>query len=112
MNAVKSANYTKVKVRELQRTLYLAAKANTKRRFHALYDKVYRSDVMWEAWKRVKANRGSAGIDGVTIQYIVREYGKAQFVRDTQRAANERRCIVPSQFEGKISRKETAKRVR
>jgi RNA-directed DNA polymerase len=85
VNAVKSANYTKVKVRELPRTLYLAAKANAKRRFHALYDKVYRTDVMWEAWKRVKANRGSAGIDGVTIQYIVREYGKAQFVRDTQK---------------------------
>ncbi|MDQ0899900.1 group II intron reverse transcriptase/maturase [Paenibacillus sp. V4I7] len=84
MNAVKSANYTKVKVQELQRTLYLAAKANTKRRFHALYDKVSRSDVMWEAWKRVKANRGSAGIDGVTIQYIILEYGEEQFVRDTQ----------------------------
>jgi RNA-directed DNA polymerase len=85
VNAVKPANYTKVKVRELQRTLYLAAKANAKRRFHALYDKVYRSDVMWEAWKRVKANRGSAGIDGVTIDHIAREYGEFQFVRDTQR---------------------------
>jgi RNA-directed DNA polymerase len=84
VNAVKSANYTNVKVRELQRTLYLAAKASAKRRFHAVYDKVYRTDVMWEAWKRVKANRGSAGIDGVTIQHIVREYGEAQFVRDTQ----------------------------
>jgi RNA-directed DNA polymerase len=84
VNAVKSANYTQVKVRELQRTLYLAAKANAKRKFHALYDKVYRTDVMWEAWKRVKANRGSAGIDGVTIQHIVREYGEMQFVRDTQ----------------------------
>lgn len=85
MNAVKSANYTKVKVQQLQRTLYLAAKANVKRRFHALYDKVCRSDVMWEAWKRVKANRGSAGIDGVTIQHISQEYGEMQFVRDTQR---------------------------
>lgn len=84
MNAVNTANYTKVKVRELQRTLYLAAKANAKRRFHALYDKVYSSEVMWEAWKRVKANRGSAGIDGVTIQHIVREYGEMKFVRDTQ----------------------------
>lgn len=84
MNAVKSANYTQVKVRELQRTLYLAAKANTKRRFHALYDKVYRTDVMWEAWKRVKANRGSAGVDGMTIQNIVKEYGEEQFVREAQ----------------------------
>jgi RNA-directed DNA polymerase len=84
VNAVKSANYTKVKVQELQRTLYLAAKANAKHRFHALYDKVCRTDVMWEAWKRVKANRGSAGVDGVTIQHIVREYGEEQFVRDMQ----------------------------
>lgn len=84
MNAVKSANYTKVKVRELQRTLYLAAKGNAKRKFHALYDKVFRTDVMWEAWKRVKANRGSAGIDGITIQHIVQEYGEEQFVRETQ----------------------------
>ena len=84
MNAVKSANDTKVKVRELQRTLYLAAKANAKRRFHALYDKVCRTDVMWIAWARVKANRGSAGIDGVTIQYIVQEYGEDRFVLETQ----------------------------
>ena len=84
MNAVKSANDTKVKVRELQRTLYLAAKANAKRRFHALYDKVHRTDVMWEAWKRVKANRGSAGIDGVTIKYIVQEYGEVRFLREVQ----------------------------
>ncbi|MDQ0191646.1 group II intron reverse transcriptase/maturase [Alicyclobacillus cycloheptanicus] len=84
MNAVNTANYTKVKARELQRTLYLAAKANAKRRFHSLYDKVYRSDVLWEAWRRVKANRGSAGVDGVTIRHIVEEYGEEQFVRETQ----------------------------
>ncbi|SDP19884.1 group II intron reverse transcriptase/maturase [Paenibacillus sp. yr247] len=84
MNAVKSANYTKVKVQELQSTLYLAAKANAKRRFHVLYDKVSRSDVMTEAWKRVKANRGSAGIDGMTIQHIILEYGEEQFVTDAQ----------------------------
>jgi RNA-directed DNA polymerase len=89
VNAVKSANYTKVKVRELQRTLYLAAKANAKRRFHALYDKVCRTDVMWEAWKRVKANRGSAGIGRIMIQHIVQEYGEEQFVRDTQEQLQE-----------------------
>ncbi|MBW7452736.1 hypothetical protein ACFOLF_36960 [Paenibacillus sepulcri] len=50
MNASEMANYTKVKVQELQRTLYLAAKENPKRRFHALYDKLYREDCMREAW--------------------------------------------------------------
>ena len=84
MNAVKSANDTKVKVRELQRTLYLAAKAKRSRRFHALYDKIYRTDVMWEAWRRVKANRGSAGVDGITIRHIVEKYGEERFVEEIQ----------------------------
>lgn len=84
MNAVQSANDTKVKVRELQRALYLAAKAKRSRRFHALYDKIYRTDVMWEAWRRVKANRGSAGVDGITIRHIVEKYGEERFVEEIQ----------------------------
>jgi len=55
------------KVRELQRTLYRAAKADPGRRFHALHDKVYRSDVLERAWESVRANRGAAGIDKQTI---------------------------------------------
>jgi group II intron reverse transcriptase/maturase len=80
VNAVKSANNAIAKARQLQNVLYLAAKGNPRRRFHALYDKVYRSDILWEAWKRVKANGGSSGVDGVTIEYIVKEYGAERFV--------------------------------
>jgi len=58
------------KVRELQRTLYRAAKADPKRRFHALYDKVYRRDVLERAWELVRRNRGAAGIDRLTIQQV------------------------------------------
>ena len=62
------------KVRELQRTLYRAAKADPGRRFHALYDKVYRRDVLERAWELVRANRGAAGIDRQTIA-DVEQYG-------------------------------------
>ncbi|MGB6441817.1 MAG: reverse transcriptase domain-containing protein [Thermoplasmata archaeon] len=61
------------KVGELQEALYRAAKANAKRRFHALYDKMWRPDVLAEAWARVRANGGAAGVDGKTIEEIERE---------------------------------------
>jgi RNA-directed DNA polymerase len=61
-------------VRELQRALYRAAKADPERRFHALYDKLHRRDVLERAWDQVRRNRGAAGIDRVTIDDIER-YG-------------------------------------
>jgi len=61
-------------VRELQRTLYRAAKADSGRRFHALYDKVHRRDVLERAWELVRANHGAAGIDKQTIADVER-YG-------------------------------------
>jgi group II intron reverse transcriptase/maturase len=67
------------KVRELQRTLYRAAKADPKRRFHALYDKVYRTDVLERAWELVRANRGAAGIDKQTIA-DVEQHGIARLL--------------------------------
>lgn len=63
-------NNSKEKVRQLQNKLYLTAKKCQKRRFHALYDKVYRDDVLIEAWKRVKVNKGSSGVDGIRIEDI------------------------------------------
>jgi group II intron reverse transcriptase/maturase len=67
------------RVRELQRTLYRAAKAEPGRRFHALHDKVYRRDVLERAWGLVRANRGAAGIDKQTIA-DVEEYGVAKLL--------------------------------
>jgi group II intron reverse transcriptase/maturase len=74
-----SSTEKKDKVRELQRTLCRAAKADTRRRFHALYDKVHRRDVLERAWELVRANRGAAGIDQATIADVER-YGVSRLL--------------------------------
>jgi group II intron reverse transcriptase/maturase len=58
----------------LQRRLWVAAKRSPERRFHALADRIYRRDVLWAAWRRVKANRGAAGVDRTTLD-CVEQYG-------------------------------------
>lgn len=60
----------KEKVQELQEKLGHAAKENKTRKFHALYDKVYRWDVLCEAWRRVKANKEAAGVDAMTLANV------------------------------------------
>src|SRR5215510_9522582 len=57
-------------VRELQKALYVKAKANPTYRFYALYDKIYRQDVLWWAWGCCRANGGSAGVDGESFAKI------------------------------------------
>jgi RNA-directed DNA polymerase len=58
----------------LQHALYRAAKADPGRRFHALYDKVRRRDVLWRAWVMVRSNNGAPGIDRTTLAQV-EEYG-------------------------------------
>jgi len=70
-----------VKVRRLQNRLWAAAKQSSGRRFHALYDRIHRDDVLWEAWERVRANRGAAGVDGVTLA-AVRDYGVERMISE------------------------------
>jgi RNA-directed DNA polymerase len=66
-------------VRELQRKLWAAAKQSSGRRFHALYDRICRGDVLWRAWVRVRENRGAAGVDRVTLGEVER-YGVDRFI--------------------------------
>jgi len=90
------------RVRVLQRKLYRVAKADSRRRFGALYDKVWRRDVLGEAVRRVIANQGSAGVDGQTIAEL-KAYGVSKFIAELQAELREkryrpnrvRRCYIP-----------------
>ncbi len=91
------------KVRGLQRRLWAAAKQSSGRRFHALYDRICRGDVLWEAWERVRANRGAAGVDRVTLAFVEEEYGIERLLTELQhdlrtgmyRPAPARRVDIP-----------------
>ena len=96
------ANYPADKVRALQRTLYVAAKQQRQRRFHALYDRISRPDVLRRAWEQVRRNRGAAGIDGETLDAI-EAYGvdrmlaelREQLVAGQYRPRAVRRVYIP-----------------
>jgi RNA-directed DNA polymerase len=90
-------------VRRLQRRLWAAARQSDGRRFHALFDRVCRGDVLWEAWERVRRNRGAAGVDRVTLAYVEEVYGvrrmlaglQADLRAGTYRPAPARRVDIP-----------------
>ncbi len=97
-----------VKVRELQRTLWAAAKQSSGRRFHALFDRICRGDVLREAWERVRENRGAAGVDRITL-VAVEDYGVDRMLRELRgdllsgryRPAPARRVEIPKPRGGK-----------
>jgi len=68
------------KVQALQAALSRAAKRSPRRRFGALYDKLYRADVLMAAWKAVRANKGGPGIDEESIAYIETVIGVEAFL--------------------------------
>jgi RNA-directed DNA polymerase len=86
----------------LQHALYRAAKADPGRRFHALYDKVRRSDVLWRAWVAVRKNNGAPGIDKTTLA-AVEEYGVSRLLGELASELREgryrplpaRRVLIP-----------------
>jgi RNA-directed DNA polymerase len=72
-------------IRTLQRKLYAKAKQEPAYRFYALYDKVSREDVLSHAWRLVKANRGSPGVDGIGFEAIENGIGAETFLRELAR---------------------------
>jgi len=73
-------------IRTLQRKLYRKAKQEPACRFHALYDKIYRADILSHAYNLVRANKGSAGIDGVTFEAIEENEGAPAFIGELEEA--------------------------
>lgn len=90
------------KVRKLQRKLWAAAKQSEERRFHALFDRACRVDVLYEAWERVRTNRGSAGVDRITLAEV-EAYGvdtmlselRRDLLEGRYRPAPARRVYIP-----------------
>jgi RNA-directed DNA polymerase len=91
------------RIRTLQRKLYAKAKQEPAYRFYALYDKISREDILSHAWRLVRANRGSPGVDGLSFEAIENGIGVETFLRElardlkekTYRAQPVRRVMIP-----------------
>lgn len=81
---------TPEKIRQLQRKLYLKAKQEPKFRFYALYDKLYRQDILLHAYRLVRANQGSPGIDGVSFSAIESREGVSEFLAGLEEELREK----------------------
>jgi len=68
-------------VQKLQAALHAKAKGDSNYRFYSLYDKVYRQDVLWTAWRRSRINGGEPGIDGQTFEDI-EAYGATKWLEE------------------------------
>ena len=78
-------------VRKLERALYRTAKQDQKRRFYSRYDKVWRVDVLWEAWRQVKANQGEPGVDGMAIEWMINTGYEEEMIQQLHEVRREQR---------------------
>ena len=85
------------KLSALRQKLYLKAKGEPKFRFYALYDRIYRPDVLRAAWQTVRRNGGAPGIDGVRIDQIVSAEGEQALVQELHEALRTKsgQCAAP-----------------
>jgi RNA-directed DNA polymerase len=92
----------KTKLEELRGKLYARAKTEPTLRFYSLYDKIYRKDVLVEAFKKSKSKHGAAGVDGQTFE-MIEEYGEERWLLELQKQLQEktyqpqpvRRVLIP-----------------
>ena len=84
------------KVKSFQDRLCLASKANSSRTFGILYDKIYRQEILFEAWKRVKKNRGSCGVAKVHIRTVIEDIGVDVFLEDI------RQCLMNEEYTASV----------
>jgi RNA-directed DNA polymerase len=90
-------------IRTLQRKLYTKAKQDPAYRFYALYDKVWRADILMFAYRLVRANKGSPGVDGMNFEDIEQKTGIDTFLSElaqdlkhkTYRPSPVRRVMIP-----------------
>ena len=76
---------TPEKIRTLQRKLYVKAKREPRFRFYALYDKIWRTDILTHAYELVRSNGGAPGVDGKTFEAVEAGEGREEFVLDLQK---------------------------
>ena len=81
MNAYMADDRLNERAQQLCEKLYFAAKMSKTRRFHQLYDKVYRMDILSDSWGIVKQNRGCAGVDGMSIVDVI-TYGQDKYLQE------------------------------
>ncbi|WP_133309805.1 hypothetical protein [Parashewanella spongiae] len=89
---------TPVNIRILQRKLYLRSKLNSELRFYSLYDKLSRLDILEEAYRRCKANKGGAGIDGITFSYLEQQKKVVALLKEIQTQLQQKNYRPSSPF--------------